>query len=160
MEGTSESFIDRVLDIAVLGWSSSCPLLCQRQGLGHTVEKTVAPQLHSSDKVVDVPCVPVVQILRCRCGGDSRLPQLQLLRNPLRFRTCSWTRLLTCLWCATTGVGLWLRSCSSSTVMDVLVIMRDSGCAPDSVHRGYGGHSSSQQRQVLDLPVAAMMGLF
>ena len=26
------------------------------------------------------------------------------------------------------------------------------GCAPDSVHRGYGGHSSSQQRQVLDLP--------
>ena len=40
------------------------------------------------------------------------------------------------------------------------MIMRDSGCAPDSVHRGYGGHSSSQQRQVLDLPVAAMMGLF
>ena len=55
---------------------------------------------------------------------------------------------------------LWLRSCSSSTVMDVPVIMRDSGSAPDSVHRGYGGHSSSQQRQVLDLPVAAMMGLF
>ena len=44
--------------------------------------------------------------------------------------------------------------------MNVPVIMRDSGCAPDSVHRGYGGHSSSQQRQVLDLPVAAMMGLF
>ena len=40
------------------------------------------------------------------------------------------------------------------------MIMRDSGCAPDSVHRGYGGHSSSQQRQVVDLPVAAMMGLF
>ena len=55
---------------------------------------------------------------------------------------------------------LWLRSCSSSTVMNVPVIMRDSGCAPDSVHRGYGGNSSSQQRQVLDLPVAAMMGLF
>ena len=53
--------------------------------------------------------------------------------------------------------GLWLRSCSSSTVMDVPVIMRDSGCAPDSVHRGYGGQSSSQQRQVLNLPVAAMM---
>ena len=56
----------------------------------------MVPQLLSSDKVVDVSCVPVVQILRCRCGGDSRLPQLQLLRNPLRFRTCSWTRLLTC----------------------------------------------------------------
>ena len=49
---------------------------------------------------------------------------------------------------------------SSSTVKDVPVIMRDSGSAPDSVHRGYGGHSSSQQRQVLDLTVAAMMGLF
>ena len=49
---------------------------------------------------------------------------------------------------------------SSSTVLDVPVIMRDSGNAPDSVHRGYGGHSSSQQRQVLDLTVAAMMGLF
>ena len=47
---------------------------------------------------------------------------------------------------------------SSSTVMDVFVTMRDSGSAPDSVHRGYGGHSSSQQRQVLDLTVAAMMG--
>ena len=44
--------------------------------------------------------------------------------------------------------------------MDVPVTMRDSGSAPDSVHRGYCGHSSSQQRQVLDLTVAAMMGLF
>ena len=34
-------------------------------------------------------------------------------------------------------------------VVDVPVIMRGSGSAPDSVHRGYGGHSSSQQRQVL-----------
>ena len=144
MEGTSDSFIDRVLDIAVLGWSSTCPLLCQRQGLGQTVEKTVAPQLHSSDKVVDVPCVPVVQILRCRCGGDSRLPQLQLLRVGVEQQV----------------LGLWLRSCSSSTVMDVPVILRDSGSAPDSVHRGYGGHSSSQQRQVFDLPVAAVKGLF
>ena len=78
-------------------------VVVQRQGLGQTVEKTVAPQLHSSDKVVDVPFVPVVQILRCRRGGDSRLPQLPLLRNPLRLRTLSWTRLLTCLWRATTG---------------------------------------------------------
>ena len=96
-------FIDRVLDSAVFGWSSTCPLLCKRQGLGQTVEKTVVPQLLSSDKVVDVPGVPVVQILRCRCGGDSRLPQLQLLRNPSRFRTCSWTRSLTCPLLSTTG---------------------------------------------------------
>ena len=34
--------------------------------------------------------------------------------------------------------------------MDVPVIMRGSGSAPDSVHRGIGGHSSSQQRLVLD----------
>ena len=26
--GTSDSFIDRVLDIAGFGWSSTCPLLC------------------------------------------------------------------------------------------------------------------------------------
>ena len=38
----------------------------------------MVPQLLSSDKVLDVPGVPVVQILRCRCGTDSRLPQLQL----------------------------------------------------------------------------------
>ena len=34
--------------------------------------------------------------------------------------------------------------------VNVPVIMRDSGSAPDSVHRGHGGHSSSQQRQVDD----------
>ena len=41
----------------------------------------MVPQLHSSDKVVDVPGVRVVQILRCECGGDSRLPQLQLVEK-------------------------------------------------------------------------------
>ena len=39
---------------------------------------------------------------------------------------------------------------SSSTVVYVLVIMRVGGSAPDSGHREFGGHSSSQQRQVLD----------
>ena len=34
-------------------------------------------------------------------------------------------------------------------LVDVPVIMRDSRSAPDSVHRRFGGHSSSQQRQVL-----------
>ena len=88
---------------AVLSWSSTCPLVCKRQGFGPTVEKTVVPQLHSSDKVVNVPGVRVAQILRCRCGGDSRLPQLQPLRIPSRFRACSRTRSLTCLCCAMTG---------------------------------------------------------
>ena len=41
----------------------------------------MVPQLHSSDKRVDVPVVRVVQILRCKCGGDSRLPQLQLEKS-------------------------------------------------------------------------------
>ena len=40
--------------------------------------------------------------------------------------------------------------CSSSTVVYVPVIMRVGGSAPDSGHREFGGHSSSQQRQVLD----------
>ena len=39
---------------------------------------------------------------------------------------------------------------SSSTVVYVSVIMRVGGSAPDSGHREFGGHSSSQQRQVLD----------
>ena len=57
----------------------------------------------------------VVQILWCKCEGDSRLPQMLLIRT--RF----WTRSLTCLRCVTAGA--WssvqklriLRSCSSST---------------------------------------------
>ena len=39
---------------------------------------------------------------------------------------------------------------SSSTVVYVPVIMRVVGSAPDSGHREFGGHSNSQQRQVLD----------
>ena len=41
----------------------------------------MVPQLLSSDKVVDVPGVRVVQMLRCLCGGDSLLPQLQLVEK-------------------------------------------------------------------------------
>ena len=116
---------------AVLGWSSTCPLVCKRQGSGQTVEKTVVPQLHSSDKVVTVLVVRVVQILRCKCGGDSRLPQLQLLRIPSRFRACSWTRSLTYLCCATTGAwSLAAENCGFSAVavhrqgVDVPAIMQ------------------------------------
>ena len=36
--------------VQFLGSSSTCPLVCKRQGFGQTVEKTVVPQLHSYDK--------------------------------------------------------------------------------------------------------------
>ena len=49
--------------------------------------------------------------------------------------------------CATTGAP---GRRSSSTVVNVPVIMRDSGNAPDSADREFGGQSTSQQRQVLD----------
>ena len=66
------------------------------------------------NSVVDVPGVRVAQILRCKRGGDSRLPQLQLLRIPSRFRACSWTRLLTCPCCSTTGAwSLGAENCGS-----------------------------------------------
>ena len=45
---------------------------------------------------------------------------------------------------------------SSSTVVYVPVIMRDSGSAPDSGHREFGGHSSSQQRQMLDFQTVVL----
>ena len=81
----------------------------------------------------------VVQILWCKCGGDSRLPQMQLLR------TYFWTRSLTCLRCVTAGA--WssvqklriLRSCSSSTRLgrpcDFSVTCLAVGGATHSVHR-------------------------
>ena len=55
-------------------------------------------------------------------------------------------------------VALSMTWRSSSTVMDVPVIMRDSGSDPDSVHRGIGGHSSSQQRQSTRLSAVAVYG--
>ena len=108
-------------------WRSSwlvvyMPVLCRMTGPGSDSEDNSGLRsCSSSDKVVDVLCVPVVQILRCRCGGDSRLPPLQLLRNPSRFcmlqyffvvdvpvvqvHLCvqSWTRSLTCPLLSTTG---------------------------------------------------------
>ena len=67
---------------AVLGLVVDMPVGVQRQGFGQTVEKTVGSAVAFLWLVVDVPGVRVVQILRCKCGGDSRLPQLQLLRIP------------------------------------------------------------------------------
>ena len=40
-------------------------------------------------------------------------------------------------------------------VVNVPVIMRDCGSAPDSGHRELGVHSSSQQRQVLDFSIGS-----
>ena len=99
-----------------------------------------------SDNVVDVPGVRVVQILRCKCGGDSRLPKLQLVEKSSRLRTCSWTRLLICRCCATTGAwSLGAENCGFSAVavhrqgVDVPAIMQRRslavGGATDSVHR-------------------------
>ena len=85
-------------------------VVVQRQGLGQTVEKTVAPQLHSSDKVVDVPFVLVVQILRCRRGGDSRLPLLPLLRNPLRTPHAFLDKVVDMPVACNNRCFLWLRS--------------------------------------------------
>ena len=108
----------------------------------------------------------VVQILWCKCEGDSRLPQMQLIRT--RF----WTRSLTCLRCVTAGA--WssvqklriLRSCSSSTrcgrPCDHTATSRfsfSSGGASDSVHRQSRGHPVVQQRLVCGV-MAAVMGFF
>ena len=82
--------------VQFLGWSSTCPSVCNDRALVRQWRKLWVPQLHSS-LVVAVPGWRVVQIFCCKCGGDSRLPQMQILR------TCSWTRSLTCLCCATEG---------------------------------------------------------
>ena len=135
-----------------LGWSSTCPLVCIRQGFGQTVEKTVVPQLPSSDKVVDVPGVRVVQILRCRCRGDSRLPQLQLVQKIRRDSARALGQVVympvgaynRCLVFGSRKPRT-LRSCSSSTVVNVPVIPHRrlfSGWASDSVHRQSRGQTT------------------
>ena len=139
-------FIDRVLDSAILGWSSTCPC-CANDRAWVRQRRKLWFRSCFSDMVVDVLCVPVVQILRCRCGGDSRLPQLQLLRNPSRFRTLqyffvvdvpvvqvhlgvqSWTRSLTCPLLSTTGyctVEVPQYS-SSPTFVDIPVVQHRRG---------------------------------
>ena len=119
------------------------------------MEKTVAPQLHSSDKVGDVLCVPVVQM--CRCRGDSRLPQLQLFRNPSRFRTLQFFFVVDV---PVVQVHLCVQS---DKVVDMPVIVNDrllhSGSAPDSVIAGDSGHSScATQTGMSSLLMAAMIG--
>ena len=119
---------------AVLGMVVDMPLVCKRQGLGQTVKKTVVPQLLSSDKVVDVPGVRVVQILRCKCGGDCRLPQVQLVEKSSRFRTGCWTRSLTCPLLSTTGY------CTGASIQLIACLRGHSSCATQTTGAvlGYG----------------------
>ena len=134
---------------AVLGLVVDMSVAVQRQGFGQTVEKTVG----SAVAFLVVVAVPVGRSCRvwCKCGGDSRLPQMQLIR------TCSWTRSLTCLRCVTAGA--WssvqklriLRSCSSSTrcgrPCDFAVTCLAVGGATHSVHRLIWWTSQFAQRQ-------------
>ena len=96
---------------AVLGLVVDLSVGVQQQGFGQIVEKTVGSAVAFLLLVVAVPGLQVVQILWCKCGGDSRIPQLQLVR------TCSWTRSLTCLRCATAGA--WSSVRSSPDMVDI-----------------------------------------
>ena len=106
--------------------------------LGLVQQTTEIHQLQFIDQVFDVLVVQFQQI-RAKLWETVEIPQLQLV--------FSWTRCCSpvacnkrCLWSAV--------QCSSSTVENVPVIMRDSGNAPDSGHREFLGHSSLQQRQL------------
>ena len=67
---------------SVLGLVVDMPVGVQTTGLwSDSAENCGVPQVHSSCQRVDVPVVRVVQILRCKCGGDSRLPQLQVVEK-------------------------------------------------------------------------------
>ena len=146
VDGASLQFFDRVVVIAVI---------LQRQ----VVDIPVMAQLQ--DILV---CLPLRLRVRCpRCAGCAG-PADSCESRGIRSRSHS---------CSSYSLGqVVVRPLRASSVpmvddsvqfidgVNVPVILRDSGSAPDSVHRGYGGHSSSQQRQVLDLTVAAMMGLY
>ena len=74
VEGTSDSFIDRVLDIAVLGWSSTCSLLCQRQG----------PGSDSGEKLLLRSCIPLTRWLTSLRAGraDSQVQAWRRQSSP------------------------------------------------------------------------------
>ena len=135
---------------AVLGLVVDMSVDVQRQGFGQTVEKTVGSAV-AFLVVVAVPVGGSCRFSGAKCGGDSRLPQMQLIR------TCFWTRSLTCLRCVTAGA--WssvqklriLRSCSSSTrcgrPCDFAVTCLAVGGATHSVHRLIWWTSQFAQRQ-------------
>ena len=93
---------------------------------------TEIPQLQFIDQVFDV-LVAKVQQIRAKSWETVEIPQLQLvfLLNRLLLARCVQQQ-----------VPMVDDSCSSSMVVNVPVIMRDSGSAPDSGHRELGGPSS------------------
>ena len=136
---------------AVLGLVVDMSVDVQRQGFGQTVEKTVGSAV-AFLVVVAVPGWRVVQILWCKCGGDSRLPQMQLIR------TCSWTRSLTCLRCVNGRCLVFgCRNCGFSALAvhrlrcgrpcDFAVTCLAVGGATHSVHRLIWWTSQFAQRQ-------------
>ena len=163
---------------AVLGWSSTCPLVCKRQGFGQIVEKTVVPQLqffaghrhpdphgpdYSADHRDSTVAVRIWWSISLVCGsrrfsGASVeetlvLPQLQLLRIPSRFRTCSWTRSLTCLCCATTGA--WFpgaENCFSPQLQFIDNVWTSVRLCSD-VSRSGRCHRFSSSPDMVDIPI-------
>ena len=136
--------------VQFLGWSSTCPLVCNDRALVRQWRKLWVPQLHSS------------YCGRCPwfAGRADSLVQVwrrQSYPTVAACRTCSWTRLLTCLRCATAGA--WssvlklriLRTCSSSTrcgrPCDFAVTCLAVGGATHSVHRLIWWTSQFAQRQ-------------
>ena len=67
---------DSMVQFLVL--SSTCPLVCNNRALVRQWRKLWVPQLLLLF-VVAVSGLQVVQILWCKCGRDSRIPQLQLV---------------------------------------------------------------------------------
>ena len=140
VDGASLQFFDRVVVLAVI---------LQRQ----VVDIPVMAQLHDLLVCLPLRLPSCSSLIRC---------SMSLLRRSSRFVRSRgiWSRSHSC---SSYSLGqVVARPLRATTVpmvddsvqfidgVNVPVIMRDSGSAPDSVHRGYGGHSSSQQRQVLD----------
>ena len=122
--------------VQFLGWSSTCPLVCNDRALVRQWRKLWVPQLHSSSLwSLSLVC------RSCRFSGAS--VEETVVPTVAACRTCTWTRLLTCLRCATPGA--WssvlklriFRTCSSSTrcgrPCDFAVTCLAVGGATDSV---------------------------
>ena len=120
------------------------PLCCSRHPCYGTVADSVGPiaieipQLQFIVQVLDV-LVAQVQQIRAKSWETVEIPQLQ--------HVFSWTSCCSPVVCNNSAHGRW---CSSSMVVNVPVVMRYSGSAPDSGHRELGGPSSSEQRLVFD----------
>ena len=135
---------------AVLGLVVDMSVAVQRQGFGPTVRKLWVPQLHSSS-------LWSLSLVCRSCRFSVQVWRRQSYPTVAACRTCSRTRLLTCLRCATPGA--WssvlklriLRTCSSSTrcgrPCDFAVTCLAVGGATHSVHRLIWWTSQFEQRQ-------------